>query len=362
MGRKRTPGLRNRRGIWHIEKQILGCKIHESTGTSYLEEAELVLARRIEEIRQVKFYGARPARTFRDAATKFLEENTHLSSIRDYAMHLKQLDPFIGHLPIEKIHAGTLQSFINERQRLGKKSNGINYALAVVRRILNLATRLWRDENGQSWLESSPLIQMLPTSDARKPYPLTWEEQRALFKLLPGHLARMCLFKVNTGCREQEVCTLRWEWEVNVPELNTSVFIIPGQNVKNREDRLVMLNQVASSVIEEVRGNNSEYVFTYQGRPVKRLNNSAWKRVRKLVGLPMVRIHDLKHTFGRRLRAAGVSLETRKVLLGHRNGDITSHYSAPELEELIDAVEKVCSEKSGKTPALVMLRQKIVNT
>jgi hypothetical protein len=32
------------------------------------------------------------------------------------------------------------------------------------------------------------------------------------------------------------------------------------------------------------------------------------------------------------------------------------------LEELIDAVEKVCSEKSGKTPALVMLRQKVVNT
>ena len=71
---------------------------------------------------------------------------------------------------------------------------------------------------------------------------------------------------------------------------------------------------------------------------MKRLNNSAWKRARKVTGLPMVRIHDLKHTFGRRLRAAGISLETRKVLLGHSNGDITSHYSAPELEELMDAV------------------------
>ncbi len=76
----------------------------------------------------------------------------------------------------------------------------------------------------------------------------------------------------------------------------------------------------------------------------------------------MVRIHDLKHTFGRRLRAAGIPLETRKVLLGHRNGDITSHYSAPELEELLDAVGRVCSEKSGKTPALVILRQTMVNS
>jgi hypothetical protein len=42
------------------------------------------------------------------------------------------------------------------------------------------------------------------------------------------------------------------------------------------------------------------------------------------------------------LRAAGVSLETRKVLLGHRNGGITSHYSAPEIEELLAAANRVC--------------------
>ena len=71
-----------------------------------------------------------------------------------------------------------------------------------------------------------------------------------------------------------------------------------------------------------------------------------------------MRVHDTKRTFGRRLRAAGVPLETRKVLLGHRNGDITSHYSAPELVELIDAADRVCEGKSGKTPALMMLRQK----
>jgi hypothetical protein len=53
-----------------------------------------------------------------------------------------------------------------------------------------------------------------------------------------------------------------------------------------------------------------------------------------------------------------VPLELRKVLLGHCNGDITTHYCAPELEELLEAVNKVCEEKSGKSPALVMLQQK----
>ena len=183
----------------------------------------------------------------------------------------------------------------------------------------------------------------------------------ALFQALPDHLARMCLFKVNTGCREQEVCQLRWDWEIPVPELETSVFIVPESRVKNREDRLIVLNRIASSVIEKVRGMHPEYVFTYKGKPVHNINNSAWKRVRKQVGLPQVRVHDLKHTFGRRLRAAGVELETRKVLLGHRNGDITTHYSAPELEELIEAANRVCNGKSGKTPALVVLKQKTAN-
>ena len=74
--------------------------------------------------------------------------------------------------------------------------------------------------------------------------------------------------------------------------------------------------------------------------------------------LTQVRVHDLKHTFGRRLRASGVPVETRKVLLGHRNGDITTHYSAPDLEELLEAANRVCEEQSGKSPALVLLKQK----
>lgn len=289
-----------------------------------------MLAKRVDEIRQATVFGVRPNRVFRDAATRFLEENMHLASIGDYALHLKQLDPYIGNLPIRNVHLETLQPFIRARREQGIKTKSINLALAVVRRILNLAARLWRDENGLTWLETAPLIQMFPITDARRPYPLSWEEQHRLFQALPDHLTRMCLFKVNTGCREQEVCQLRWEWEVPVPELSTSVFIIPNYRVKNREERLVVLNAVARAVIEEARGHHPEFVFTYKGSPIEHINNSSWKRVRKLVGLTQVRVHDLKHTFGRRLRAAGVPMETRKVLLGHRNGDITTHYSAPE--------------------------------
>ena len=70
-----------------------------------------------------------------------------------------------------------------------------------------------------------------------------------------------------------------------------------------------------------------------------------------LDGFRRVRIHDLKHTFGRRLRAMGVSFEDRQDLLGHKSGRITTHYSRAELSNLIAAAEKVWESDSHKTPA-----------
>ena len=67
-----------------------------------------------------------------------------------------------------------------------------------------------------------------------------------------------------------------------------------------------------------------------------------------------------QHTFGRRLRAAGVSFEDRQDLLGHKSARVTTHYSKAELENLIDAANRVCEEHSRKSPALVVLKQKAV--
>ncbi|RLA46698.1 MAG: site-specific integrase [Gammaproteobacteria bacterium] len=356
---KRIPGLykRGKQGIWHIDKCIKGYgRLHESTDTSNLKEAEQYLIRRLEEMRKASVYGIRPERSFRQAATKFLLDYQHKRSIDRYAQSLKILDTVIGDLPLRQVHQGTLDKFIQYRRKQGMKANTINRDLAVVRRILNLAARLWRDEYGLTWLQTAPLLQLLDCDDARKPYPLSWEEQAQLFGRLPEHLRDMVLFKVNTGTREQEVTCLRWDWEVSIPELKTSVFIIPGEGVKNGEDRLVVMNTQARAVINRQRGKHPEHVFTYSnGKPVDRINTKAWRRAREEVGIPQVRVHDLKHTFGRRLRAQGVSHETRQVLLGHKNGQITTHYSAAEIGELLEAVEKV-SWSGNSTPTLTLLR------
>jgi integrase len=182
------------------------------------------------------------------------------------------------------------------------------------------------------------------------------DEQTRLFSQLPIHLKRMALFAVNTGCRDKEICGLRWEWELKVPELDSNVFIIPGEHVKNRQDRLVVLNKIATEVIETVRGMDPTYVFIFKNKPITRMLNSGWKKARNSAGLPNVRVHDLKHTFGRRLRAAGVDFEDRQDLLGHKNGRITTHYSNAELTNLILAANKVCDMTKG--PRLTLLRMK----
>ncbi len=364
MGRKKTAGLIKRGKIWHLEKQVLGSRIRESTGTEFLSEAEGYLARQIEEVRQAKVYGVRPKRTFKEAATKYLLEHQHKASIVDDADHLKLVCRYIGNLALEQVHNGTLMSFVKARQALSRKTKTINNALEIVRHILNLAASQWIDENGLTWMQATSKIKLLPVHDARDPYPLSWDEQIVLFNQLPEHLRRMAIFKVNTGCREQEVCQLQWKWEIQVPELNTSVFIIPShivkdgkskQLVKNGDDRLIVLNNAAKAVLEQVRGLNPEYVFLYRGKPVTKMNNTAWKRARRVANLPQVRVHDLKHTFGRRLRAAGVSYEDRQDLLGHKSGRMTTHYSSAELHNLIEAANKVC-DRSRQGPVLTLLR------
>jgi integrase len=194
-----------------------------------------------------------------------------------------------------------------------------------------------------------------------KPYPLSWAEQDKLIRALPRHLADAALFAVNTGCREQEICQLRWDWEVAIPDLKTSVFILPESLTKTSTERVVVLNEVVSRVIDTRRGLHPEYVFTYRGRPVTKLNNTAWKRAWRAAGLPqevgvLKGVHNLRHTFGRRLRGAGVPLETRKALLGHASDDITTHYSAAELRELLSAAEKIVDRGTLQSPALTVIK------
>lgn len=82
-------------------------------------------------------------------------------------MHLKQLDPFIGDLPLGRVHDETVGPFIKARQKKGVSNRTINIALQRVMRILRLAATVWRDEHEMTWLEQAPHISTLPETNRR---------------------------------------------------------------------------------------------------------------------------------------------------------------------------------------------------
>ncbi len=363
--RNRLPGLRFKSGTWHIEKRCKYCQggwLRESTGTAGRAEAEEYLIRRLGEVRAEAERRARGVFTFEEAALRYLEEIAEKPSAGTVAMHLDQLFPFIGEQALKQVHDGTLKAFVDHERSRGMAPKSINNAIGMVSAVLNRAARVWRTEDGTPWLEyAPPRLTRLSTKGQRgRPYPLSWVEQDRLVKALPRHLVDAALFAVNTGCREQEICQLRWDWEVRVPDLETSVFILPETFTKTSTERVVVLNTVARRVIDARRGRHREHVFTYRGRALAKLHSSAWKRAWRAAGLPVAPgvlkgVHNLRHTYGRRLRGAGVPLETRKALLGHASGDITTHYSAAELRELLDAAEKVLDRGIAQTPTLTVI-------
>jgi integrase len=365
------PGLRQKGGIWQIEKRCRYAKggwLRESTEVSSRSEAEQILIRRLAEVEEEARRHEVAIFTFEEAALLYLTEIAHKSSADNTAMHLDQLFPYIGKLPIAHVHDGTILSFIEQQQKRGLSPKSINNALSIVSTVLNRAARVWRDKEGRPWLTQAParISRLSVKGRQAKPYPLSWAEQDRLIKALPRHLADAVLYAVNTGCREQEVCQLRWDWEVDLPNMETSVFILPASITKTSTERVVVLNAVARRVIESRRGIHEEFVFTYRANRIGKLRNTAWIRAWRVADLPTEKgilkgVHNLRHTFGRRLRSAGIPLETRKALLGHANGDITTHYSAAELDELIQATEAIVSRGTTETPNLMLIGNRTRN-
>jgi integrase len=214
---------------------------------------------------------------------------------------------------------------------------------------------------------------MLPlTGHQREPRPITWAEQRTLLPVLPDHLARMSLFVLNTGVRDDVVCSLRWEWEIRVPQLGVSVFEVPRLHVKGRRrSRIVVCNSVAQSVIEAARGQHEEFVFVWRRervkniarepamkyRPIEAMNNTAWQNVRRRGGLDDLHVHDLRHTVGMRLREAGVPESTVADILWHSTKTMTQHYSVAQIVELHAALEKIKDDTGRWNKSLAMLKR-----
>lgn len=372
MARKRNPGLFKRGDYWHYDKCYRSRRFRGSTGERDYARAEEVLQKVLGDHFDQDVRGIRPTRTFGEAAARYVQEYAHLASAEESRRHLKLLMPYIGNLPLHQVNMETLAGFIRDRRATKKAPKTINMSLERVRRILRLCATRW-SEDGLTWLDHAPIIDFEKNPEPRPPFPLPTKMLRLLLDQLPDHLREMAEFKVNTGTRSREVCRLRWEWEYRVEGLDRPLFVIPSIKVKNRRPRFVILNDVAWRIIERrraLKGPNDTHVFLYEGHSIKKMMNSAWKKARARAadryaqqsgneapkGFRFVRVHDLKHTFGMRLLAAGVSFELRQELLGHKARSITGHYSAADIHRLIEAANNASQAEPEMPVSLVLIR------
>ena len=99
--RNQMPGLRQKGGIWHIEKRCKYCEsgwLRESTETSSRTEAQEYLISRLAELKEEAQRKSIGVFTFEEAAMRYIEDIAHKSSADTAVCHIDQLLPYIGHL------------------------------------------------------------------------------------------------------------------------------------------------------------------------------------------------------------------------------------------------------------------------
>ncbi|WP_382155315.1 tyrosine-type recombinase/integrase [Hydrogenophaga sp. ANAO-22] len=363
--RTRTRGIQlNDDGSRTLNQVYKGQRIFERLGKVSQADAEAELRRRRDDIAAQELRNG-AERVWADGARKYLIEcqQRKARSLDTIAYHVDILLPYIGDKPMWEVCTESLEEFINDRLDEGVKNATVNRSLEVVRTVTNRAARVWRDR-GKPWIGAAPLIEMLDeAAQARAPRPISWAEQAKLLPRLPDHLAEMVDFTVNTGARDENVCGLRWEWERPVPELKRSVFVIPPEYFKTNRSHVLVLNDRAWDIAQRQRGRHPDYVFVYRRERVKNLdlapamqyhrigtmNTNAYQAGRKAAGLETVRVHDLRHTYGQRLRDAGVSKEDRALLLGHAVEDMPEHYATATVARLLDAANSVAQTRDRTT-------------
>jgi hypothetical protein len=151
MGRTKTVGIYRSSTGYNVDKQYRNTRLRRC-GFEDFKQAESWLIEQMALARLTRFDVTHEARTFAHAATYYLERFKDKPSLVSDAYHLKAVMPSIGSLALCTIHNGTLAAFVAQRRAEGRKNKTINLSLGIVRRILNLAARDWRDDNGVAWL------------------------------------------------------------------------------------------------------------------------------------------------------------------------------------------------------------------
>ena len=263
------------------------------------------------------------------------------------------LVPRIGAMSMRKLKPAIIAKLLSDLLVGGRVNATIKNATPAlsnktVRNIAGTLTRALNDAVLWGLLPSNPCANVdLPRKD--RPELQTWNGQQiAQFietaETRNDSLLAIWLLALTTGMRRGELAGLRWR-DVDLVASTVTVTqtraVVAGKIVVGTPKTKAGLrtcsldtptiNALArlkdgQEIAAEMLGHwSSEFVATdFDGRPVK--PNTLLKRFRaavRVAGLPIIRLHDLRHTYAAYALESGVSVHIVSARLGHASASFT---------------------------------------
>ena len=311
-----------------------GNRIQQSTKTADERQAQEYEDRLKAGLWRIAQLGDKPRRTWKEAVVRWFRENPHKKSLAGDKCHLAWASPYLGTRYLDEINRDLLDRISADKLATGVKPASVNRLMEVVRAILNKATKEWE------WLDRAPHVRMLREPKRRIRW-LTHEEVDRLLAELPGHSQVMDRFTLATGLREANVTGLEW----SQVDLERRVAWIHADQAKAGKPIGIPLNNEAVVLLRQQIGKHHRFVFTFQGRPVKKCNTKVWRRALSAAGIDDFRWHDLRHTWASWHVQNGTPVHVLQELGGWSDIRMVQRYAHLAPEHLSIYADKLCELK-----------------
>lgn len=321
-----------------------GKQHHKSTQTADKKLAEKIFAKVQTLIIEGKWFDFEQGQkhTYDEMIERFFREHAPTKehgTQRSYKSIRPHLDSFFGGKRLSEIDSDLVSQYVAHRRAEGCRPATRNRELALLSKAFNLA-RVWKMTK-----ENPCQLVKKEKEDNEIGQLLTSQQETLLLEKCKGYcgdqLSDMVLIALNTGVRSGEVLKLRWDRI----DLNSKAF--ESYNEKTNAWRTCAINSTLYDILlrrSKVRS-ISGYVFTTStGTAFERRNvYRFFKQACRDAGIPSFRFHDLRHSVGRRLTAAGKDIYTVAAMLDHSQLSTAKRYARHSVESLRGAAESLVS-------------------
>ena len=220
-----------------------------------------------------------------------------------------------------------------DHARVTELHHSLRATPVMANQVVGTLSRIWNAAENRGLVPeaSNPCPLVVRNRERRRERFLSEEEFRRLGRLLAEaetrkgvsvHAVAAIRLLLLTGCRRNEILTMRWgdvdleARELNLVDSKTGARTVP----LSPEAVEVLLN------IPRMDGNPYVIVSKIRGRHLRNLNGP-WNLIRKRAGIEDMRLHDCRHSFASRALALGEGLPMIGRLLGHARVETTARYA-----------------------------------